>query len=179
MATPVLSVSIKGEPEAVYAAVESLAGVTDVQITEGENGTTDVVLTCEKGVDIKEPLALAMLQNGCLILRLEESRASLEDVFMELISQQPEITVPLPTDETLEVDAQALLDGAVGSAYDAHEAFDAPPRDSESGDDEALPDDGTTDVPDTSEDAVTVTTDEPVEPLTEQTEGGENDVSNV
>ena len=165
VSTPVLSVSIKGAPEAVRTALDSLDGVTDAQITDGENGTTDVVLTCEKGVDIKEPLALAMLQNGCLILRLEESRASLEDVFMELISQQPEIPAQFDDviesdDETLEVDAQALLDGTVGSAYDAHEAFDAPGDEPEEND---KPEE----------------TGEPDDPQEEQTEGGEDDAGNV
>ena len=150
VATPVLSVSIKGDPQAVNAALESVEGIADAQITEGESGTTEAVLTCEKGVDIKEPLALAMLQNNCLIVRLEESRASLEDVFMELIAQQPHVPAPesaavSPQEEPLEVDAQALLDGTVGSAYDAHEAFDQPEE----------------------------------EPETEQTEGGEEDADNL
>lgn len=163
VATPVLSVSIKGDPEAVLAAIDSLSGVTDVQITEGENGVTDAVLTCEKGVDIKESLALAMLQNGCLIVRLEESRASLEDVFMELVSQQPELPAAADAadDEPLEVDAQALLDGSVESAYDAHEAFDAPKDDA---------DEEPAEEPD----------EEPAEaPDAETAEGGEDDAGNV
>jgi ABC-2 type transport system ATP-binding protein len=163
VATPVLSVSIKGDPEAVLAAIDSLSGVTDVQITEGENGVTDAVLTCEKGVDIKEALALAMLQNGCLIVRLEESRASLEDVFMELVSQQPELPAAADAadDEPLEVDAQALLDGSVESAYDAHEAFDAPKDDA---------DEEPAEEPD----------EEPAEaPDAETAEGGEDDAGNV
>lgn len=163
VATPVLSVSIKGDPEAVLAAIDSLSGVTDVQITEGENGVTDAVLTCEKGVDIKESLALAMLQNGCLIVRLEESRASLEDVFMELVSQQPELPAAADAadDEPLEVDAQALLDGSVESAYDAHEAFDAPKDDA---------DEEPAEEPD----------EEPAEaPDAETAKGGEDDAGNV
>ena len=160
VATPVLSASIKGTPDAVCAGLQTLEGVTDIQITEGENGTTDVVLTCEKGVDLKEPLALAMLQSGCLILRLEESRASLEDVFMELTSQQPEMPAePVQAEsEPLEVDAEALLNGTVGSVYDAHEAFDAP-----------------TDEEATEQNAG----EESEEPAAEQTEGGEEDAGNV
>ena len=171
VATPVLSVSIKGDPEAVLAAIDSLSGVTDVQITEGENGVTDAVLTCEKGVDIKESLALAMLQNGCLIVRLEESRASLEDVFMELVSQQPELPAAAAAadDEPLEVDAQALLDGSVESAYDAHEAFDAPKDDADE-DPAEEPDEEPAEEPD----------EEPAEaPDAETAEGGEDDAGNV
>lgn len=162
--TPVLSVSVKGTPEAVCAALESVDGITDLQISEGENGTTDAVLTCEKGVDVKEPLALAMLQNGCLIVRLEENHASLEDVFMELVSQQPEAPQPAeaPADGTFEVDAQSLLDGTVGSAYDAHQAFDA--HDGGEDDPQQETADGT-EIPD--------------EPQEDSAEGGEDDAGNL
>ncbi len=166
--TPVLTVSIKGDADAVCAGLQTLEGITDMQIAEGANGTTDVVLTCEKGVDLKEPLALAMLQNGCLILRLEESRASLEDAFMELISQQPETTTADDAEtaadsEPIEVDAQALLDGTVGSAYDAHSAFDTPADEPEDTDPSDEPEE----------------TREPDVQNEEQAEGGEDDASNV
>lgn len=188
VATPVLSVSVKGDPDAVRAAIETLSGVTDVQITDGEGGTSEVVLTCEKGADIKEQLALAMLQNGCLIVRLEESRASLEDVFMQLISQPDPTAAVVNTvpsyGEPLEVDAQSLLDGTVASAYDAHEAFDAP---SDDADDTAEPNE-TTDAPEPDEPAETTDAAEPDEsvestennePQADQTEGGEDDAGNV
>jgi len=115
-----------------------------MQITEGENGTTEAVLTCEKGVDIKEALALAMLQNGCLILRLEENRASLEDVFIELTAQQPAVPVPqadaAEAGTALEVDAQTVLDGTAESAYDAYAPFDKPADEPETPDDHDEPD---------------------------------------
>ena len=163
VATPSLSVSIKGEPDAVCEALKTLDGITDMQITDGGNGTTNVVLDCEKGVDIKEPLALAMLQSGCLILRLEESRASLEDVFMELTSQQPEPVGPAAQEDApLEVDARDLLDGTVQSAYDAHESFDAPNGEAE---------------PDEKQDDAEA--DEEPDDAAEQTEGGEGSADHV
>ena len=156
--TPVLTVSVKGSPDAVCAGLQTLEGVTDMQITEGENGTTEAVLTCEKGVDIKEALALAMLQNGCLILRLEESRASLEDVFIELTAQQPAVPVPqadaAEAGTALEVDAQTVLDGTAESAYDAYAPFDKPADEPE-------------------------TPDDPDEPDMTAQEGGEDDAGNV
>lgn len=169
-ASHVLSVSVKGTPDAVCAGLQTLEGVADMQITEGDNGTTKVALTCEKGVDLKEPLALAMLQNGCLILRLEESRASLEDVFMELTSQQPELPAPAPADgEPFEVDAQSLLNGTAQSAYDAHEAFDTPKSETQMSDE-----------PEAAEEAAEPEiAAEPDEPVELQTEGGEDDAGNV
>lgn len=172
VSTPVLSVSVKGEPDAVRAALDAVEGISDMELSDGENGTIEATLTCEKGVDIKEPLALAMLQQGCLIVRLEESRASLEDVFMELTSQQPELPTAynVPTDEgPLEIDAQALLDGTMQSAYDAHSAFDTPADEPEASEEATESDE-----PIEPEELV-----EPDEPQEEQTEGGDEDAGDL
>ena len=130
-----------------------------------------------------------MLQNGCLILRLEESRASLEDVFIELTSQQPETpAASVPADEeTLEVDADAIINGTVGSAYDAYEPFDAP-KDVPDADDEPEQVEESSESETTEEPEEAVVTEEsdepeeieePDEPVEEQTEGGEDDAGNV
>ena len=49
---------------------------------------------------------------------------------MELISQDTDLTAQSAesseADEPLEVNAEDLINGSIGSAYDEHEAFDAP-----------------------------------------------------
>ena len=127
VAAPVLSVSVKGDPEGILDAIRAIEGVTDVEISASqENGVSDVTVTCAQGAQVTEEISRALAQRDCLILRLEESKASLEDVFMELIAQQPDAQQAPSENETLEIDAQELIDGTVQSAYDAHEAFDAP-----------------------------------------------------
>ncbi|MBQ7543243.1 MAG: ABC transporter ATP-binding protein [Clostridia bacterium] len=146
---PVLNASVKGDPTAIANALLSVQGVSDVNISEvKDDGVVDVIVTCERGVNVLESISLALLQNNCLLLRLEESRASLEDVFMELVGDPavPQIAEPEP-EQTLEVDAQALLDGSIGSAYDAHELFNTP-SDADEGQtvSDPQPDDPTDDV---------------------------------
>ncbi len=134
--TPALHVTLQGDPEAADAAVQPLEQVDSCEHTDAqEDGTFMLHLTYAPGTSVKSArlaLSRALSDAGCLILGIEESKASLEDVFMELISQDTDLTAGAqegeadPNTEPLEVDAQALLDGTVGSAYDAHEAFDAP-----------------------------------------------------
>ena len=127
VSSPVLYASIKGDPESVRSALLSVDGVTDVEVSDQkEDGTVDVTVQCAPGANVLEAISLSLLQNGCLLLRMEEGRASLEDVFMELIAQEPVSAAPHPTEETPEFDADALLNGTVQSAYAQHEPFDTP-----------------------------------------------------
>ena len=140
--TPTLTVTAQGEAEAVEAAVQTLEGVDECTLSEpAEDGTITVRLQYPAGTDVKAAriaLSKVLSDAGCLILGMEESKASLEDVFMELISQDADLTAqPEETDEDdepLEVDAEALLSGNIGSAYDEHEAFDAPYEDDDADD---------------------------------------------
>ena len=118
-----------GDAQTLTQVLSAVEGIESFEVSETrEDGSTDAVITAQKGSDVKASLSKALAENGCYVLRLEESKASLEDVFMELISEAPaEAAAQTPqAQEPLEVDAQALLDGTMPSAYDAHAAFDAP-----------------------------------------------------
>ncbi|MBQ7547435.1 MAG: ABC transporter ATP-binding protein [Clostridia bacterium] len=127
VSAPVLYATVKGDPDSIESALRSVEGVTDVELSAAkEDGTTDVTVQCASGAEVLEAISLALLQNGCLLLRMEEGRASLEDVFMELIAQEPAPQAPQDTDATPEFDADALLNGTVESAYAQHSPFDSP-----------------------------------------------------
>ncbi len=137
--TPTLTVTAQGDAAAAAAALQELEDVEDCSISDpDENETFTVRISYAAGTDVKAAriaLSKAIIEANCLILGMEESKASLEDVFMELISQDTDLTAQSAetddADEPLEVDAQELLSGSIGSAYDAHEAFDAPHADDE------------------------------------------------
>lgn len=129
IAEPVLHITVSGDAQTLTQVLSAVEGIESFEVSETrEDGSTDAVITAQKGSDVKASLSKALAENGCYVLRLEESKASLEDVFMELISETPnEAAAQTPqAQEPLEVDAQALLDGTMPSAYDAHAAFDAP-----------------------------------------------------
>ena len=130
---PVLRVSVNGTADAVSEALETLEGIENTEMQENDDGqTVDVTVTCAKDADVKAALSKALAERGCYIVRLEEGKASLEDVFMELIAQDMQAEPSADADETAEpeeVDADALLRGEITSVFDEHEAFDAPKAD--------------------------------------------------
>lgn len=133
----VLHISVNGAEDAVREALtclEDVEGVEDVAVTADEaQQTVDVTITCSRDVDIKARLSKALAERDCYIVLLEEGKASLEDVFMELIAQDAAETAAASqalddTDaaEADALDADALLRGEYRSVADEHEAFDAP-----------------------------------------------------
>ena len=149
IAKPVLQLTVKGDAENVAQALSDIEGIESVEVSEtAEDGTTEAAVACEKGVDVKEAVSRALVEKNCFVLKLEESKASLEDVFMELISQEPEVPAEeeseedVPEEEAPEMDAEALLNGTMESAYAAHEAFDAQTEAAESEQEEGNDDAG-------------------------------------
>ena len=146
VAEPVLNVTVGGEAETVAQVLSSIEGVESYELSEQrEDGSVDAVITMQDGIDIKAQLSKALAAQGLYVLRLQESKATLEDVFMELISQgidydESEVDDDDgdKSDEAYEVDAEALIDGTMQSVYDEHEAFDAPKKEDieEAGDDD-------------------------------------------
>ncbi len=127
-----ISLTVKGDRDTICGVLDGLDGVEGYEVSDAaDDGTVGIIISCKDGTDISEALSYAMLQQKCLILKLETRKASLEDVFMELVAQDADINaVQAETElgdtdgeqsgESFEVDADALLDGNVRSVWDEH-----------------------------------------------------------
>ncbi|MBQ3151689.1 MAG: ABC transporter ATP-binding protein [Clostridia bacterium] len=125
-----ISLTVKGDPERIESVVGAVEGIDSFDITPDEDGKTDIVIECAKDSDVSQRLSKALFENDYYILRLEEKKATLEDVFMELVTTDAVIEeVP---EEALEVDADAVNNGEVKSVWDEHMTEDdAQPEESE------------------------------------------------
>ena len=156
MTKPELHISVQGAPDAVAEALSVVEGIEDLTMANDETqpDTVNITLSYDKETNVKAALSRAFAERGCYIVRLEEGKATLEDVFMELIAQDqtPQETAEIEP-EPDEIDGDALMRGEMMSAYDEHEAFDAP-KDTDADDEE-------NDVPDYNDNEPNVTDEEP------------------
>ena len=82
----ITEVVIKGNPDKAANAVAELDEVTEVEIDDGAtDGTAKLVITSDD--DIREKLAEVFMNNGILAISMNLSKASLEDIFLEVTSE--------------------------------------------------------------------------------------------
>ncbi len=94
--TPGLLVAVKGEISEADSVLRKLPGVTHAARI-GAGGETRVVLEAERGVDLREAIFREVLTRGWTLLELTPRQASLEDVFVRLLSHEPDpVTDALP-----------------------------------------------------------------------------------
>ena len=84
-----LEIETKAEPERVRKILRSISGVDKIELERTEEATTYARIetgTAASGEDqdIRESIFLAFAEAGCPLLMLKASKASLEEVFMEL-----------------------------------------------------------------------------------------------
>ena len=84
-----LEIETKTEPERVRKILRSISGVDKIELERTEEATTYARIetgTAASGEDqdIREAIFLAFAEAGCPLLMLKASKASLEEVFMEL-----------------------------------------------------------------------------------------------
>jgi ABC-2 type transport system ATP-binding protein len=84
---PAVTVVLKGEVPGADAALKGLPGVARVTRI-GAGGETRVALTGEEGSDLREPVFREVLARGWTLLELTPRQASLEDVFVRLVSRE-------------------------------------------------------------------------------------------
>jgi ABC-2 type transport system ATP-binding protein len=68
-------------------ALEQLAGVVSVSVSPGSNGTSVVDVQVAQGADVRQHLANTIVSNGWGLLELRRMKMSLEDIFLELTTQ--------------------------------------------------------------------------------------------
>lgn len=84
-----LEVETKAEPEQVRTILQKVQGIEKLELARTAEDTTYAKLELGKSVlsedrDIRETIFLAFADAGCPLLMLKTSKASLEEVFMEL-----------------------------------------------------------------------------------------------
>lgn len=82
----VLRVELKAGPDGAPEALAALPGVVDVEVLGGEPGRYR--LECTQGADPREAVFETAKAQGWVMLELAQERASLEDIFVRLTTQE-------------------------------------------------------------------------------------------
>jgi ABC-2 type transport system ATP-binding protein len=93
-----LELTVKGGVEQVKELLESLDSVVDCQakVSEAEEEAVDAVLHTNGEMDAREEIFYRLAEEKCPILRMESVHVSLEDIFLELTSdEQKDMTASL------------------------------------------------------------------------------------
>lgn len=83
-----ISLTIKGDAEAVSNSVKDIEDVTNVNICEAsEEGTSLLIVTAKKKSDVREHVFEKVISCKAVILEMKTVSKSLEDVFLELTDE--------------------------------------------------------------------------------------------
>ncbi len=87
----VLDILAKGDLDKCKEIISKLEGVSSVDALPGaEEGTVKLVVEAEQGKDVREDVSLALSSEKISIFEMKEDVKSLEDVFLELTSEEGE-----------------------------------------------------------------------------------------
>ncbi len=82
-----IDVEVKGTKNAVRAVLAKFKNIRDIRMKD-DNGICKVTLTMKNGEDIREELNFAFADARLAVLTIKATEISLEDVFLELTSQE-------------------------------------------------------------------------------------------
>ena len=82
-----LELTIKGSRTEVEGMLNAIPEIAEKNFTSNENGLVQVNVKTEGNEDVREKIFYACAENQCPILRMENTHVSLEDIFLELTSQ--------------------------------------------------------------------------------------------
>ena len=90
-----LSLRVAGEAERGLETLKDIAGVVSAEIRgEGEPGAWDFSLESEKDVDLRSRIVSSLTEKGYDVLQIKTDTLSLEDVFMQLVTDEPSGDLP-------------------------------------------------------------------------------------
>ena len=101
-----LELEIRATEDEVRAILGKVENVADMTFSQGEEDAVHAAVTPQGGADIREAVFNAFAAAGCPLLEMTRSRASLEDVFMEL-TQVEDAPQAGPAEETDEKEGEA------------------------------------------------------------------------
>jgi ABC-2 type transport system ATP-binding protein len=100
--------------EPVRAALRAAAGVTNVTIADQRHTTTGFEVECQRDHDIRRDLAKAVVSNNWGLLELRPLRMSLEEIFLQLTTQETGGTAE-PTPKDKDQDSNANVEASAAS----------------------------------------------------------------
>ena len=101
-----LELEIKATEDEARAILGKVENVADVTFSQGEGDAVHAAVTPQSGADIREDVFNAFAKAGRPLLEMTRSKASLEDVFMEL-TQAEAAPQEQPSEETDEKEGEA------------------------------------------------------------------------
>lgn len=85
------SVIVEGPSDEVKRIISKIKGVTGIETRNtGDSGSYNYIIEAGKGVDVRKPLFFAMAEAGHPILEMKPIGVSLEDVFLQLTTEEKE-----------------------------------------------------------------------------------------
>jgi len=86
-----ITATIAGPRNSVENAIREIYGVKYVEAgVEKDKETFSYIIEADKEIDIRKPLFFAMAKLGCPIIELRGINASLEDIFLQIVTQEKE-----------------------------------------------------------------------------------------
>lgn len=88
--TTTLNATVKGPRKQVVSTVQGLEGVLSAKVTNETDGKIELALDVKKGADPREALFYALAERDWPLLELTRREVSLEDVFLQLTTEESE-----------------------------------------------------------------------------------------
>jgi len=80
---------VNGPGQVLAQAIEGMTGVTKVSVVG--NGTSRFVIETDPHTDMRPQIAAMAVEKGCGLLELRTMQLSLEDIFMQLVTEDPAV----------------------------------------------------------------------------------------
>ncbi|MFN0107597.1 MAG: ABC transporter ATP-binding protein [Blastocatellia bacterium] len=81
-------VVVRGEGDALRGSLENLAGVNKIEVESAEHGNAGMLIESQLGLDLRGKIAATVVSNGFELLELRAIKLSLEDIFMQLTTDE-------------------------------------------------------------------------------------------
>jgi len=78
---------VSGPSQEFAQAIAGMAGIQKVSVEN--NGTSKFVIETDPSTDMRSQIAATAVQKGCGLLELRTVQLSLEDIFMQLVTEEP------------------------------------------------------------------------------------------
>ena len=86
--TSMVAITIQGAPEEALETFGEIPGVEGVTAVDGDGVDTQLKIECAPGEDLRSEVFRTAVDRGWTLLELSERKASLEDIFVRITSQQ-------------------------------------------------------------------------------------------
>ncbi len=83
-------VEVKGSAESLQSKIQSIEGVKSIEVDSTNDGTVGVLIESEPGTDLRAQIAARIVGGGMDLLELRAVTLSLEEVFMQLTTEEKE-----------------------------------------------------------------------------------------